>query len=155
MEEEHRRRTGLRRNIVFMAVLLTVATIYALVRPSRKPGLSFENNTMIMEAETAGEDESFLLQVPYEDIESLEQRSGLFLGQCLDGAATERCSYGLWENDEFGPYRLCVWAGITEFLVIRTTDGTVVCNYESDEATGSLCEALEELLSGKTEEVAA
>lgn len=144
MRTDPGRRSGQIRNIIFIVILLAAATVYYFVHPSEPQGLSFGDEAMTVAAE--GEP-PYTIEVRYDDIEDLEQAKDLDLGQCLEGGETKRCRYGLWENDAFGQYRLCVWTGLTQYVVLDTAEGTVVCNYESDEATGSLYDALVKFLA--------
>ena len=137
-------RSGQTRNIIFIILIFAAATLYYILRPASPSGLSFGDEAMTIAA--AGE-EPYVIEVPYDGITGLEQVEDLDLGRCLVGAGTGKCLYGLWENDAFGRYRLCVWTGITAYVVLDTAEGTVVCNYESDAATGSLYDALVKFLA--------
>lgn len=144
MRTDSGHQSGQVRNIIFIILIFVAATLYYVLHPSSPSGLSFGDDAMTV---TVAGDEPYVLEVPYDGIRDLERASGLDLGRCLEGGDTEKCRYGLWENETFGQYRLCAWAGITEYVVLDTADGTVVCNYESDEATGSLYDALVKFLA--------
>ena len=144
MRTEPGRRSGQTRNIIFIVLLLAAATVHYFLHPSEPSGLSFGEESMTVAAE--GEPH-YTIEVRYDDIEDLERAADLELGECLEGGETKRCRYGLWENDSFGRYRLCVWTGLTEYVVMETAEGTVVCNYESDESTVSLYDALVKFLA--------
>ena len=87
--------------------------------------------------------------VDYTDILALYQRSGLELGSGESGLDTNKCRFGSWNNTEFGDYTLCAVPAASEYIVMETVQGTVVFNYQDDDATLHLYTALLELLESK------
>ncbi len=91
----------------------------------------------------------------YADILSLSLRDSLDLGTFESGLNTESCQFGVWRGGELGSYTLCACPAASEYIVLETAEGTVAFNYQDDDATEHLCEALLELLESKGLEVSA
>ncbi len=91
----------------------------------------------------------------YADILSVSLRDGLELGVFESGLDTETCRFGVWRGGDLGSYTLCACPAASEYIVLETAEGTVVFNYQDDDATEHLYEALLELLESKGLEVSA
>lgn len=58
-------------------------------------------------------------------------------------------SNGKWENEAYGVYSLYAWAKVSDCIVLETSGGYILCNFESNDATAHLCTAIQELLANK------
>lgn len=63
-------------------------------------------------------------------------------GTCLEGASEKGYRYGLWENEDWGQYTLCVKENAKKAIWVRQGDEILVFNYEGDKPTESFYEAL-------------
>ena len=85
-------------------------------------------------------------EVNYKDILSVTETRDLALGQYVSGIATKAYKFGVWENNEFGKYHLCIYANIERYIVVKTSTEVFVLNFESEDATDSFYMAFLELL---------
>lgn len=70
-------------------------------------------------------------------------------GTCIDGGIDKGFSYGLWENDEWGTYSLCVRNSVRQAILISQKGNVLVFNYEGITSTESFYHALLEAISGE------
>ena len=59
-------------------------------------------------------------------------------GEMLEGSETKRVCSGLYRNDAFGDYQLHVQTKLDSYMVVRTADGVIVFNLESNDTTKEL-----------------
>lgn len=64
------------------------------------------------------------------------------LGVCIDGASARGYSYGVWENDDWGRFDLCIKDDVKEAVRIRQGDEIFIFNYEGSQSTESFYDAL-------------
>ena len=92
--------------------------------------------------------------IKYRDILSVTEIQDLDLGKYVSGIETKRYKFGVWDNDEFGEYNLCIYANVVHYIVVETSDGVFVLNFESEDATDSFYKAFLKLLQTKRAETA-
>lgn len=86
-------------------------------------------------------------EIIYEDITELKLISlPDDYGVCIDGDRKKGCSYGVWENDDWGSYTLCVKDDVPDAVWIRQGNDIIVFNYEGSKPTKSFYEALQKKL---------
>jgi len=73
----------------------------------------------------------------------------LVLGQYASGIETKAYKFGVWENSEFGKYKLCIYANVNRYIVVKTSNDIFVFNFESADSTDSFYKAFLELLQTK------
>ena len=88
--------------------------------------------------------ESF--EIRYQDILSVEEAQDLDLGRYVSGIETKNHKFGIWQNNEFGEYNLCIYASVMHYIVVKTAEVTFVLNFESVDATDSFYKAFVEFL---------
>ena len=136
------------RNIAFVILILVVFTIYSFRHISVPVTYTFEEEYMSLSGPT---DADFTVDIPYSDILSVSlSESPPDLGKELSNTSTKSCLNGTWENETYGVYSLYAWPKVTDFIVIETSNGFILCNFESNDATAHLCTAIQELLAKKT-----
>ena len=91
--------------------------------------------------------------IPYEQIISLELVNAEDFGILLNGTEKRMLHYGTYENDPWGQYTLCIDPRIETCIVIETTSGFFVLNYENEESTKQLYIMFSELLANKTDTI--
>ena len=84
----------------------------------------------------------YTVEIRYEDVRSAELRESMDYGTRIDGTDEKKEKSGLWNNDEFGQYRLCVNAKVPSCIILTTDQGVTVVNYESRTSTQQLYEAI-------------
>ncbi|MCD8122052.1 MAG: hypothetical protein LUE65_07425 [Clostridiales bacterium] len=65
-------------------------------------------------------------------------------GACVDGETKRGYHYGIWQSDEWGEYFLCVRDAAKTAIRIRQGQSILILNYEGEQSTESLYEALRE-----------
>lgn len=128
-----------RRDLIVAIFILAAVTIFACFQQADGIGLQFGDDGIIL---TGPEEAEFTVEVKYADILSISEADGMDVGTNLSGICTKQCWYGRWRNDTFGEYTLCAQPFIGRYIVLETTKGVVVCNYESKDTTRGLYTAL-------------
>jgi len=73
-------------------------------------------------------------------------------GACVDGETSKGFSYGLWQNDEWGTYSLCVKNSVEKAVFISQSGKALVFNYEGIASTESFYNAMLQAMSGEKEQ---
>ncbi len=84
----------------------------------------------------------YTIDVAYTEIESAELLKDLDYGVLIEGTDKKKEKSGIWENEMFGEYQLCVNTAINDCIILRTASDTLVINYESAKSTENLYEAI-------------
>lgn len=88
-------------------------------------------------------------QLGWDDISALEVRADFAYGTLVEGTDTDKEKSGIWTNDALGEYELIAEAKISACIICSTRSGRVVAfNFESEESTRSLYEAIQEKITG-------
>lgn len=84
--------------------------------------------------------------VPYRDIVNAELVTEADFGAPVAGMETDRWLYGLWENDIWGIYTLCIGTDAQSCIAVYTEEDVYVIGYGSGEDTAvfyaELCQKL-------------
>lgn len=126
-------------NILVIIVLFVVFTIYYRNTHTEAVTYNFQDTCVVLTGAPGSPDPVI---IKFSDIVSISQTSSPNLGGFVDGCNTKLCQFGIWENEAYGSYTLCAYPDVMEYIVIETTNGYVVCNYENNDATDSLYEAM-------------
>jgi hypothetical protein len=84
--------------------------------------------------------------IRYKDILSVVETQDLDPGKYISGIDTKKYKFGVWDNNEFGKYHLCIYANVERYIVVKTSTEIFVLNFESVDATDSFFKAFMELL---------
>jgi hypothetical protein len=87
--------------------------------------------------------------IKLKDITSVSEKGDLDLGKYVSGIETKKYKFGVWENDEFGEYSLCIYSNVEKYIIVKTSTNIFVFNIESVDATDSFYQAFMELLKTK------
>ena len=141
----HRMNSSQKRNIVFVLLVLVIFSFFYWRSHVEPVTWTFDENSVTL----AAPDGKLSTVIAYQDIHSVSEVAGLDVGTNLTGICTDQCWFGTWRNDAYGEYTLCASPAVSDYIVLYTTNGIVVCNYESADATSHLYTALLELLDAK------
>jgi hypothetical protein len=94
------------------------------------------------------------ITINYKDILSVAETGGLDTGKYVSGMETKSYKFGIWDNGEFGKYRLCIYANVKRYIVVKASTGTFVLNFDSVDATDSFYKAFLELLQAEQTQAA-
>lgn len=125
-----------------LMLLIFIAFIAALIWEILSGGtgaVSFHTEDEYM---TLAGPEGTSIQINYSDITDISGTTDFEPGSAVDGGTKGKVNYGTWENDTLGTYESFVDTRIDTVIVIRTDDVTVAFNYEDENATGELLQAL-------------
>lgn len=136
-------------NVVIAIALILVVTLFGWGKDEMPVTYQFGEAGMTV---TGPEDAPFAVELSYKDIISVSEAGELDTGDNLTGVCTDKCWFGTWKNEAYGEYTLCALPSVSQYIVLETTDGVVVCNYQSADATRSLYTALVEWLEEKQQE---
>lgn len=94
-------------------------------------------------------DTSASVTVEYEDILSVSEVTELDPGTNLSGVCTDQLWFGSWQNQAYGEYLLCAYPNVSDYVVLETADGIVVCNDKSAAKTQKIHTSLLEHLESE------
>ncbi len=117
-----------------VVIVVVVLTLFSTFAGASSATLTLQDDSLIL---SSGDDLS--VEAAYGDIQSvtLEEAPDSF-GTCVDGKEGRSYAYGVWQSDTWGEYILAAKTNLTQVIVIRTEEQTVVFNYESDDVTAQL-----------------
>jgi hypothetical protein len=124
--------------------LLVGILIYFLTRNAAGISLAVKDDHLSLSYSSG---DSF--SISFKDILSVTEIQILDLGQYVSGTQTKYARFGVWKNGEFGEYKLCIYAGVEHFLVVKTSSEVFVFNLESVNATDSFYKAFLDLLQSR------
>ena len=139
-----------RRELAAALILIVLFTLFTGYRKEQGVELQFGESQMTITG-PGGAPAPIVLD--YADIRAISQCTGLEIGTYESGLDTASCRFGTWRSNELGRYTLCAIPAVSEYMVLETAQGTVVFNYEDDDATVHLYPALVELLGSKGVEI--
>jgi hypothetical protein len=129
---------------LFGICLLIGVIVYFLTKDVERISVSVQDDHLSL-SYSAGDS----MTVRYEDILLVKEGQDLDLGRYVSGTETDKYRFGVWENEGFGNYSLCVYTDVAHYIAVETSNGMVIFNLESDDATDSFYEAFQEMLESK------
>ncbi len=133
-----------RRILRVAAFLLIVVLIYFASTCTEEISVAVKDDHISLSYSAGG---SF--EIKYADIISVTEMQDLDLGEFVSGVETKHFKFGVWTNTKFGEYNLCSYANVTRYIIVQTSKGIYVMNFESEDATSSFYQAFMELLQNK------
>ena len=128
-----------KKNTIFIIALFVIVTLIFVLRGGSS-GIEFDISD---ETLTMSYSDKYSFAVPIRDIDTVELADGLDLGECIEGEAGKKYSYGTWENTPYGEYSLCCLTKVTTYVVITDKDGEhYVFNIENASSTTEMKDAL-------------
>lgn len=135
------------RNTFLTLLIPILILLYIFFGGSVGISLDFGEDALVISAEKQD------WNIPYEQIISLELTDAEDFGTLLNGTEKRTLHYGTYGNDPWGQYNLCIDPRIKTCIVIETTNGFFVLNYENEESTQQLYIMFTELLASKTDTI--
>jgi hypothetical protein len=121
--------------------LLAGVLIYLLTKNTESISVAVKDDHLSLSSSSG---DSF--DISYKDILAVTETPALDPGRYVSGSQTKNYRFGVWKNDEFGEYNLCIYADVGRYIVVKTTAATFVFSLESVDATDSFYTAFLELL---------
>lgn len=122
-----------------MVMFIAVIAILSLFMRG-KPTLAYTFNEDGFAIETA---EGYTASVAWTDIESVQEVDHIDFGDLVDGYETQKERSGVWNNQTYGTYSLCTDSTVDKYIVLQTKQGVMIINFESDQSTDNLTEAIQ------------
>lgn len=117
--------------------LIVIAAFAFFMQPHDTVSLESFDETLKIQGESG-----YTIDLVYDEIQNVELIENLDYGVMIKGVDENKEKSGIWKNDEFGEYQLCVNAKIDSCIVLHIENGIQVVNYESNKSTESLYEAI-------------
>jgi hypothetical protein len=130
--------------IILGICLLAAIIIYMVSTDTESISVAVNDDYLILSYSSGDSFEIKLI-----DITSVKEKRNLDLGKFVSGIETKKYNFGVWKNDEFGEYNLCIYSNVEKYIVVETTTNIFVFNIESDDATDSFYQAFTDLLKTK------
>ncbi len=80
--------------------------------------------------------------IAVKDIVFISKGAVADIGTLTDGKIEKDIAYGLWRNDLWGEYKLCINPKLTSVIIIETAESAYAFNYTNDEVTEALYQEL-------------
>ena len=121
------------------AVWLVIILILARTMKGEKiVGVTVETDGLSFETDSGD-----AAQLKWDDIQSIELRENLSYGVLVEGVDGSKEKSGIWSSEEFGEYELFANARLKSCIICHREPGqTIIFNYESEESTKSLYDAI-------------
>lgn len=133
------------RYITGALILIMVFVIAIRMQSAASVSIDF-NDTQIVITGPSGTEP---ISIDYKSIQSITLLTEYSVGKKVSGVENRRLYYGVFENDTYGTYSLCAVPSISSVIEIRTEDGVILFNYESDKVTTALSDSMAEFVSEK------
>lgn len=132
------------KNLALVILILALVLFYVFSGGSLGISLDFGEESLTLSAS----DYDWL--IPYVQIESLELAELPDTGMLVGGTQNRTLRCGIWKNNLWGEYTLCIDPRIDSCIVITMKNGSIyVLNYENSDSTGQLYKMFSDLLSSK------
>lgn len=136
--------TPKQKNICCILLILAVVLFYTLFGGSVGTSLDFGEDALYLSAL------HYDWEVSYGQIRTLDLIQLPDYGQLVEGSEKSSLCCGIWENELWGSYTLCIDPRVETCIAITMEDGSVcVLNYENGDSTQQLYKMFTELLQSK------
>ena len=96
---------------------MIVILIYLLTKKTEGTSITIKEDYLSLSYSTG---DSF--EIKYKDIISVAEMQDLDLGTYVSGKETKNTKFGVWENNEFGKYKLCIFPNVNRYIVVKTSN---------------------------------
>lgn len=136
--------TPKQKNLIFIFLILALVLFYIVSGGSVGVSLDFGGEFLTLSAS------DYDWTIPYDQIESLELAELPDTGTLIEGIEKRTLCCGIWENEIWDEYILCVNPKIDQCIVVTMNSGNIhVLNYENSDSTGQLHKMFTDLLHSK------
>ncbi len=132
-----------KRNWILMAAILIIVTLISTLNKEGAVTLTYGE-----EALTVNGADGYSFQVAYDEITSIALEELPDLGTTVEGGSDASFRYGVWKNDTWGDYTLCLTTNVDTCIVLTLRDGSIyVFNYGDEDGTQVVYEDLPGVLA--------
>ena len=115
--------------------------VVALIMFSGKVSYTLEEGTLEVASFMSGKS-----KVPLQDIEELELRDGMSVGERTFGVSNLKVLGGTFTNEEFGRYKLYLYKDVDKVIIIHTDEKIIAFNLDTEEKTEAVYQELQDKL---------
>ena len=133
------------RYITGALILIMVFVAAIRMQIAASVGIDFNDTRIVITGPSGTEPFS----IDYREIQSITLIDNYNSGTKVSGVQNRRLYYGTFHNDVYGTYALCAVPSIPSAIEIRTKNGIILFNYESEKVTAALSTSLTEFVSEK------
>jgi hypothetical protein len=134
------------RKVLGICIIVGIIIYFLVTSSGTKTSMNFDEDTNVLSFSYSTKEESYDdINIPIDDIVSLEYRESFDEGEFVSGAENKSVIFGRRTNDEFGEFSICVSAKVDACVVITTKDNVIVVNMESNNTTEELLKGIENL----------
>ena len=126
---------------------LIIVVLFALFRHTEGIEYSIADHTLEVtytEQTLREVKNSVSIELPIEDIISIELVETEDIGSLIEGIETKKCSAGSFSSDTYGDLEVCIYNNVSEKMLAVTSDGYYLFNLEDDATTESFYESFVE-----------
>lgn len=127
-------------SIVFLIVIVVGVTIW------RGRGVSTLKMQWTESMLTVTDPSGAAFTLDLNELQRISLREEWEYGICREGGEDRFYRYGVWENEEFGKYRLYASQSCVSVILLEASSGIIAISYESDSITRDLYESLPSML---------
>jgi hypothetical protein len=132
-----------RKVLIYMVSWIAVVAVLSLcMKPVRNTDCEVFDGGFLMTGKSGYE-----LSVDFASIETVEYRAEIDYGNLIEGIDNSKEKSGKWENDELEDYCMCVNAKVESCIILHMSEQTIVINYESEDSTKALYNAICEIIA--------
>jgi len=144
-EEEMARAKRAQRNGILLCIVIILGVMvlpnFPLFRSQADSAIRFDTDGL-----SVALPDSTPLTLKYADIIELQWLPDPDYGSCLSGGSENGRRYGTWESNTYGTYILSTNLDLSQAVLVRTAETTLLFNFETADTTKqiyeSLCEAV-------------
>jgi len=145
-EMKRSRNTGIR-DVIICAIIILAVLFYRESTDTREIGPVL-GETQFSVVAMDGEEHTFVY-AETESIELLDNLEEFDRGTMISGNESRRCVSGTFQNEAFGEYELHTLTKLDNYIVVKSSNGVLVFNIESDETTAALYDFFRERIDVK------
>lgn len=131
--EKEKMRNNRKRNAVVIAIIFIGFTLYQIyTHDDSNVRLYFDEKQFTIRYQQEN------IQVPYSAVKQVTLEELPDTGTLIEGDKTKAYQFGVWENDVWGRYVLCIYRSSNKCMVIETENMRYVVNGDSDLASETM-----------------
>ena len=134
-------------DVILCIVIVIVVMLYRENTSSQMTKVMFSQEGITLSC--TEEDSCTIMFDQFTSVELYSKFSSFDKGEMLRGTDTHSTCTGVFRNEEFGEYYLCVSPKYESCIVVHQPDSVVVFNYESKETTEDAYHFLQQMLDDR------
>lgn len=135
-----------KKDLVFGVIIFLVVIVFSAVESANKINVDFTEEAVNVKSA------KYSMSIPFAEVSSVELAEMPEAGEVIDGRDTMTIRTGIWSNDIWGEYHVCVIPENPQCIVVHLKDGRIfVFNHPNNEETTAVFEQFQNcLISAET-----